>query len=77
MDGVFDLENRRHLGHYQWDGVYPALMVLDGDLAVSSVELDGEMVPRLVVIIWCRIRARRNGCLAGRLRAVMSFVLRP
>ena len=46
---VFDLGNRRHLGHYRWDGVYPALMVLDDNLVVSSVELDGEMVPRLVI----------------------------
>ena len=48
---MFDLDDRRHLGHYQWDGVYPALMVLDDNLAVSSVEFDGEMVPRLVIRI--------------------------
>lgn len=46
---VFDLGDGRHLGHYRWDGVHPALMVLNDDLAVSSVELDGEMIPRLVI----------------------------
>ena len=27
---VFDLKGRRHLGHFRWDGVYPALMVMEG-----------------------------------------------
>ena len=46
---VFDLAARRHLGHYTWDGVYPALMLLDGELAVSSVEVGADYVPRLAV----------------------------
>ena len=46
---VIDLASGRHLGHYRWDGVYPSLMVFDDDLAVSAVEFDEAMVPRLVI----------------------------
>ena len=46
---VFDLKTRRHLGHFTWDSVYPALMVLQEDLAVSLVEYDADLEPRLSI----------------------------
>ena len=46
---VFDLKTRRHLGHFTWDSLYPALMVLQEDLAVSVVEYDADHEPRLSV----------------------------
>ena len=46
---VIDLVSGRHLGQYRWDGVYPSLMVIDDDLAVSAVEYDEAMVPRLII----------------------------
>lgn len=46
---VFDLRGRRHLGHFRWDGVYPALMVREGAMAVSAVEYDGDLTPRVVI----------------------------
>ena len=46
---VFDLNARRHLGHFRWDGVYPALTIMAGEMAVSSVEYDPDYTPRLVI----------------------------
>lgn len=46
---VFDLKARRHLGHYRWDGVYPALLIMEDDMAVSTVEYDADYTPRLVI----------------------------
>ncbi len=46
---VFDLKARRHLGHFRWDGVFPALTIMAGDMAVSSVEYDADYTPRLVI----------------------------
>ena len=46
---VFDLKARRHLGHFRWDGVYPALLSIEGDMAVSSVEYDADYTSRLVI----------------------------
>lgn len=46
---VFDLKARRHLGHFRWDGVYPALLTIEGDMAVSAVEYDTDFTPRLAI----------------------------
>ena len=46
---VFDLKTRRHLGHFTWDSVYPALMVLQEDMAVSLVEYGVDLVPQLSI----------------------------
>lgn len=46
---IFDLRQRTHLGWFTWDDVYPALMDLGGELAVSAVEYDPGLVPRVVI----------------------------
>ena len=46
---VFDLKTRRHLGHFTWDSVNPALMVFREDMAVSLMEYDANLVPRLAI----------------------------
>ncbi len=46
---VFDLKTREHVGHFTWDSVYPALMVLRGDMAVSLVEYGVGQEPQLSI----------------------------
>lgn len=46
---VFDLKAGRHLGHFTWDSVYPALMVLREEMAVSVVEYGVGQEPQLSI----------------------------
>ncbi len=58
---VFDLSNMTHLGSFTWDEVHPMLTVVEGELAVSNVEYDEAMVPRVVIYRLQEVIGPRGG----------------
>ena len=46
---IFDLGERRHVGSRTWDALSPKLLNHGGEPAVSVMEYDDGMIPRLVV----------------------------
>ena len=46
---VFDLGERRHVGGYTWDSASAKLLNHGGEPAISVMEYDDEMIPRVVV----------------------------
>ena len=46
---IFSLRERRHLGRHVWDQASAGMLSRGGDPAVSVLEYDDAMVPRIVV----------------------------